>query len=126
MYLRTDQLNNRGGNSLFNPAVYFSIYIALAERFLGFQQPGSVYGFSDAGDSHRKLPWTFEKEGTKLEWRWKCGPFIGATLATLQPRVSCRMLGAVDSKSSLHPCMNYAWPPLTTCHLLLFLSFHHP
>ena len=69
MYLRTDQLNNRGGNSLFNPAVYFSIYIALAERFLGFQQPGSVYGFSDAGDSHRKLPWTFEKEGTKLEWR---------------------------------------------------------
>ena len=103
-----------------------SDYIALAERFLGFQQPSSVYGFSDAGDGHRRLPWTFEKEGTKLEWRWKCGPFIGATLATLQPRVSCRMLGAVDSKSSLHPCMNYAWPPLTTCHLLLFLSFHHP
>ncbi|KAL6343637.1 hypothetical protein AAG906_025002 [Vitis piasezkii] len=51
-----------------------SDYIALAERFLGFQQPGSVYGFSDAGDGHRRLSWTFEKEGTKLEWRWKCGP----------------------------------------------------
>lgn len=21
-----------------------------------------------------KLSWTFEKEGTKLEWRWKCKP----------------------------------------------------
>lgn len=21
-----------------------------------------------------QLSWTFEKEGTKLEWRWKCGP----------------------------------------------------
>lgn len=32
-----------------------SDYVALAERFLGFQQPGSVYGFSDAGDGHRRV-----------------------------------------------------------------------
>ncbi|KAK9288927.1 hypothetical protein L1049_017398 [Liquidambar formosana] len=51
-----------------------SEYIELAERYLGFQQPGSVYGFVDAGDGHRRLSWTFEKEGTKLEWRWKCRP----------------------------------------------------
>lgn len=49
-------------------------YVQLAERYLGFQQPGSVYRFTDAGDSHKRLSWTFEKEGTKLEWRWKCQP----------------------------------------------------
>lgn len=49
-----------------------SEYIELAERYLGFQQPGSVYDFADAGSGHRRLSWTFEKEGTKLEWRWKC------------------------------------------------------
>ncbi|KAE8731904.1 DNA repair protein XRCC4 [Hibiscus syriacus] len=46
-------------------------YIELAERYLGFQQPCSVYRFVDAGDDHKRLSWTFEKEGTKLEWRWK-------------------------------------------------------
>ncbi|KAK3043465.1 hypothetical protein RJ639_002044 [Escallonia herrerae] len=51
-----------------------SEYFELAERYLGFQQPGSVYGFSDAGSGHRRLSWTFEREGTKLEWRWKCQP----------------------------------------------------
>ncbi|KAG8370344.1 hypothetical protein BUALT_Bualt14G0107200 [Buddleja alternifolia] len=51
-----------------------SDYIDLAERYLGFQQPGSVYGFSDAGNGCKRLSWTFEKEGTKLEWRWKCQP----------------------------------------------------
>ncbi|XP_058200394.1 DNA repair protein XRCC4 [Rhododendron vialii] len=51
-----------------------SEYIELAERHLGFQQPGSVYRFTDAGNGHRRLSWTFEKEGTKLEWRWKCKP----------------------------------------------------
>ncbi|KAM7488304.1 hypothetical protein LguiB_025788 [Lonicera macranthoides] len=51
-----------------------SEYIDLAEKYLGFQQPGSVYGFSDAGDGHKRLSWTFEREGTKLEWRWKCQP----------------------------------------------------
>ncbi|KAE8664547.1 DNA repair protein XRCC4 [Hibiscus syriacus] len=49
-------------------------YIELAERYLGFQQPGSVYRFVDAGDDHKRLSWTFEKEGTKLEWRWKFQP----------------------------------------------------
>ncbi|KAF2290218.1 hypothetical protein GH714_004127 [Hevea brasiliensis] len=51
-----------------------SEYIHLAEQYLGFQQPGSVYLFTDAGDGHKRLSWTFEKEGTKLEWRWKCLP----------------------------------------------------
>ncbi|XP_073287884.1 DNA repair protein XRCC4-like [Primulina huaijiensis] len=51
-----------------------SDYVDLAERYLGFQQPGSVYGFSDAGNGCRRLSWTFEKNGTKLEWRWKCQP----------------------------------------------------
>ncbi|GLT78681.1 hypothetical protein SLA2020_502090 [Shorea laevis] len=49
-------------------------YIELAERYLGFQQAGSVYGFADAGDDCKRLSWTFEKEGMKLEWRWKCQP----------------------------------------------------
>ncbi|GAA0142465.1 DNA metabolism protein [Lithospermum erythrorhizon] len=94
-----------------------SEYVDLAEKYLGFQQPGSVYGFADAGNVTCKkvaicvnhighwivlikenivlevskvkktllwwllkenivleLSWTFEKEGTKLEWRWKCQP----------------------------------------------------
>ncbi|XP_065863141.1 DNA repair protein XRCC4 [Euphorbia lathyris] len=51
-----------------------SEYINLAEEYLGFQQPGSVYRFADAGDGQKRLSWTFEKEGTKLEWRWKCQP----------------------------------------------------
>ncbi|KDP34824.1 hypothetical protein JCGZ_11186 [Jatropha curcas] len=49
-------------------------YVHLAEQYLGFQQPGSVYRFADAGDGHKRLSWTFEKEGTRLEWRWKCKP----------------------------------------------------
>lgn len=51
-----------------------SDYVALAERYLGFQQPGSVYGFADAGNGDKRLSWTFDKEGMKLEWRWKCRP----------------------------------------------------
>ncbi|KAK0606767.1 hypothetical protein LWI29_004078 [Acer saccharum] len=49
-------------------------YINLAERYLGFQMPGSIYTFTDAGDAYKRLSWTFEKEGIKLEWRWKCRP----------------------------------------------------
>ncbi|XP_044498009.1 DNA repair protein XRCC4-like [Mangifera indica] len=49
-------------------------YVNLAGRYLRFQQPGSVYGFNDAGNGCKRLSWTFEKEGTKLEWRWKCEP----------------------------------------------------
>ncbi|KAG2728031.1 hypothetical protein I3760_01G186900 [Carya illinoinensis] len=29
-------------------------YVELAERYLGFQQPGSVYRFTDAGDGHKR------------------------------------------------------------------------
>lgn len=49
-------------------------YVELGEKFLGFQQEGSVYGFHDAANGCKRLLWTFEKEGTKLEWRWKCQP----------------------------------------------------
>ncbi|KAG7650192.1 DNA repair protein XRCC4 [Arabidopsis thaliana x Arabidopsis arenosa] len=38
------------------------------------EEPNSVYGFSDAIEGSKRLSWTFEKEGTKLEWRWKCKP----------------------------------------------------
>lgn len=30
-------------------------YIELAERYLGLQQPGSVYKFSDAGNGQRRV-----------------------------------------------------------------------
>ncbi|XP_057771387.1 DNA repair protein XRCC4-like [Salvia miltiorrhiza] len=61
-----------------------SYYIDLAERYLGFQQPGSVYGFSDAGDGCKRLSWTFEKEGMKLEWRWKCQPSPNSKATTVE------------------------------------------
>ncbi|CAH8361485.1 unnamed protein product [Eruca vesicaria subsp. sativa] len=51
-----------------------SEYVKLAEQYLGFQQPNSIYSFSDALEGSKRLSWTFEKEGTKLEWRWKCKP----------------------------------------------------
>nr|XP_043627862.1 DNA repair protein XRCC4 [Erigeron canadensis] len=51
-----------------------SEYIDMSERYLGFQQPGSLYAFTDAGADFKRLSWTFEKEGMKLEWRWKFKP----------------------------------------------------
>ncbi|KAK9665728.1 hypothetical protein RND81_14G131800 [Saponaria officinalis] len=51
-----------------------SEYVEFAEKYLGFQQFGSVYRFSDAGNGYRRLSFTFEKEGVKLEWRWRCKP----------------------------------------------------
>ncbi|CAM0876139.1 unnamed protein product [Alopecurus aequalis] len=48
-----------------------SEYLALAERYLAFHQPSSTYSFHEAGNGNRRLSWTFEKQGTKLEWRWK-------------------------------------------------------
>lgn len=32
-----------------------SEYVKLSERYLGFQQPGSVYAFADAGDGHKRV-----------------------------------------------------------------------
>lgn len=32
-----------------------SEYLNLSERYLGLQQPGSVYAFDDAGDSHKRV-----------------------------------------------------------------------
>ncbi|XP_031478390.1 DNA repair protein XRCC4-like isoform X1 [Nymphaea colorata] len=51
-----------------------SHYLQTAEQHLAIQQPGSSYAFIDTGDGHKRLSWTFEKQGTKLEWRWKCQP----------------------------------------------------
>ncbi|KAL1806461.1 hypothetical protein DCAR_0832261 [Daucus carota subsp. sativus] len=59
-----------------------SEYIQLAERYLGFQHPESVYGFNDAANGHKRLSWTFEREGTKLEWRWKCRPSSNSKQST--------------------------------------------
>ncbi|XP_072972785.1 DNA repair protein XRCC4 isoform X1 [Typha angustifolia] len=59
-------------------------YIALAERYLGFQQPDSKYAFEDAGNGQRRLSWTFEKQGTKLEWRWKCQPSPDRKITTAE------------------------------------------
>ncbi|MCL7049778.1 hypothetical protein MKW94_002176 [Papaver nudicaule] len=61
-----------------------SDYIETAERYLGFRQPGSTYGFVDAGDGHKRLSWTFEKQGTTLEWRWKCKPSPDNKKTTLE------------------------------------------
>ncbi|KAL8515663.1 hypothetical protein ACS0TY_014370 [Phlomoides rotata] len=47
-----------------------SDYIDLAERYLGFQQPGSVYGFSDAGNGCKReeVVWKTESfDKLKLE-----------------------------------------------------------
>ncbi|BAT94760.1 DNA repair protein [Vigna angularis] len=49
-----------------------SEYLDLSGRYLGLQQQGSVYAFDDAGDGHKRLSWTFEKEGITMLWRWKC------------------------------------------------------
>lgn len=32
-----------------------SEYVALAERYLGFQHPDSAYDFADAGDGHKRV-----------------------------------------------------------------------
>ncbi|KAL8525055.1 hypothetical protein ACS0TY_014601 [Phlomoides rotata] len=41
----------------------------------GFSNPGRFTGFRMLEtDANGFLSWTFEKEGTKLEWRWKCYP----------------------------------------------------
>lgn len=37
-------------------------YIKLAERYLGFQQPGSVYGFTDAPDGCKRVSFYFFKK----------------------------------------------------------------
>ncbi|KAK7391695.1 hypothetical protein VNO78_20114 [Psophocarpus tetragonolobus] len=49
-----------------------SDYLHLSDHYLGFQQPLSVYAFDDAADHHKRLSWTFQKEGITLLWRWKC------------------------------------------------------
>ncbi|RDX74040.1 DNA repair protein XRCC4, partial [Mucuna pruriens] len=49
-----------------------SEYLHLSERYLALQQPRSLYAFDDAGDGHKRLSWTFEREGMTLLWRWKC------------------------------------------------------
>ena len=34
-------------------------YVKLAERYLGFQQPGSVYGFTDAADGCKRVSFCY-------------------------------------------------------------------
>ncbi|XP_048430482.1 DNA repair protein XRCC4-like isoform X2 [Pyrus x bretschneideri] len=84
-----------------------SEYLALAERYLGFQHPDSVYGFAGAGDGYKRLSWTFEKEGTKLEWRWKCQPSPNSKQTTaavldflMDANVGLSFLGVLNSKKA--------------------------
>lgn len=49
-----------------------SEYLADAQKHLTHQQQGSIYSFKLAGNVDMRLSWTLEKEGTKLERRWKC------------------------------------------------------
>ncbi|CAL2225044.1 unnamed protein product [Prunus armeniaca] len=84
-----------------------SEYVALAEHYLGFQHPDSAYGFADAGDGHKRLSWTFEKEGTKLEWRWKCQPSPNSKQSTaaildflMDANVGLSFLGVLNSKKA--------------------------
>ncbi|KAK9184495.1 hypothetical protein WN943_024845 [Citrus x changshan-huyou] len=54
----------------------------------GFQQLGPVDGFTDLADGCnrvrlRLLSWTFEKEGSELEWRLKCRPAIDSKKLTV-------------------------------------------
>ncbi|KAM5551708.1 DNA repair protein XRCC4-like [Rosa sericea] len=84
-----------------------SEYVSLAERYLGFQHSDSVYGFTDAGDGHKRLSWTFEKEGTKLEWRWKCQPSPNSKETTaavldflMDANVGLSFLGVLNSKKA--------------------------
>ncbi|ESR36702.1 hypothetical protein CICLE_v10029925mg [Citrus x clementina] len=49
----------------------------------GFQQLGPVDGFTDLADGCNRLSWTFEKEGSELEWRLKCRPAIDSKKLTV-------------------------------------------
>ncbi|KAJ7555633.1 hypothetical protein O6H91_05G047500 [Diphasiastrum complanatum] len=46
-------------------------YIKDANFYLSHQQPGSIYSFTSVGESQMRLSWTMEKNGTKLEGRWR-------------------------------------------------------
>eukprot|EP00250_Pteridium_aquilinum_P029455 c3941_g1_i1 orf=103-1077(+) len=46
-------------------------YLQRAQFYLSHQHPESSYAFVADGE-HRKLSWTMEKHGTKLEGKWKC------------------------------------------------------
>lgn len=48
-----------------------SEYLERAKFYLSHQHPDSTYAFVPEGDN-RKLSWTMEKQGTKLEGKWKC------------------------------------------------------
>ncbi|XP_024177293.1 DNA repair protein XRCC4 isoform X11 [Rosa chinensis] len=77
-----------------------SEYVSLAELYLGFQHSDSVYGFTDAGDGHKR-------EGTKLEWRWKCQPSPNSKETTaavldflMDANVGLSFLGVLNSKKA--------------------------
>ncbi|XP_027367050.1 DNA repair protein XRCC4-like isoform X2 [Abrus precatorius] len=84
-----------------------SEYLHLSERYLELHQPGSVYAFDDAGDGHKRLSWTFEKEGVPLLWRWKCllSPNCKETTAQIldflmDSNIKLNFLGVLNSKKS--------------------------
>lgn len=54
----------------------------MAERYLGFQQPGSLYGFSDAGDGSKRvcafLLSQFSYDLVSSFYLWKFGISFGS------------------------------------------------
>ncbi|MCO5564817.1 hypothetical protein L7F22_018485 [Adiantum nelumboides] len=48
-----------------------SEYLQRAQLYLSHQHPDSTYAFLADGEN-RKLSWTMEKHGTKLEGKWRC------------------------------------------------------
>ncbi|KAJ7197485.1 hypothetical protein O6H91_23G023300 [Diphasiastrum complanatum] len=46
-------------------------YIKDAKFYLSHQRPGSMYSFTLVGESQMRLSWTLERNGTKLEGRWR-------------------------------------------------------
>lgn len=70
-------------------------YLQRAQLYLSHQHPDSTYAFIADGEN-RKLSWTMEKHGTKLEGKWRCEK------AKDDQRTSCEILNfLMDSNVKL-------------------------
>ncbi|KAI5061134.1 hypothetical protein GOP47_0023639 [Adiantum capillus-veneris] len=72
-----------------------SEYLQRAQFYLSLQHPDSTYAFLADGEN-RKLSWTMEKHGTKLEGKWRCEK------AKNDQEISCNILNfLMDSNVKL-------------------------
>ncbi|XP_050239479.1 DNA repair protein XRCC4 isoform X2 [Quercus robur] len=82
-----------------------SDYVLLAERYLGFQQPGSVYRFTDAGDSNKReevVRKTQSFEMLKVEAE-KClaqSERINKERVDFESEIYAKFLGVLNSKKA--------------------------